>query len=85
MGRKEWRKKREESKATGILICRTGRILICWNQFFRTPTGLSNVLNNTQQHIVQDVPSKRNHPLPRSLDQNLRVTLRSSPCHMILP
>lgn len=55
-----------------------------WNQFFRTPTGPSNVLN-TQQHLVQYVLSKRNHPLPRSRDQNLRVTLRSSPCHMILP
>lgn len=35
-----------------------------WNQFFRTPTGLSNVLNNTQQHTVQDVPSKATTPFP---------------------
>ena len=58
----EWRKEKEESKATGILICRTGRMA---GTSFSEP-GLSNVLNNTQQHIVQDVLSKRNQRLPRS-------------------
>ena len=56
-----WRKKREESEATGILTYRgKGRMP---GSSYSELCRLSNVLNNTQRYIIQCVLSKcHRHP-----------------------